>query len=60
MNIRGLYDRDSAAEYLSTSPRHVDDLRRGGKLISVFEGGKNKFRREDLDRYIDSLERRSA
>lgn len=60
MNIRGLYDRDAAAEYLSTSPRHVDDLRRGGKLISVFEGGKNKFRREDLDRYIDSLERRSA
>ncbi len=60
MMIRGLYDRDAAAEYLSTSPRHVDDLRRGGKLISVFEGGKNKFRREDLDRYIDSLERRSA
>lgn len=58
--IRGLYDRDNAAEYLSTSPRHVDDLRRGGKLISVFEGGKNKFRREDLDRYIDSLERKSA
>lgn len=60
MMIRGLYDRDAAAEYLSTSPRHVDDLRRGGKLISVFEGGKNKFRREDLDRYIDSLERKSA
>lgn len=60
MMIRGLYDRDAAADYLSTSPRHVDDLRRGGKLISVFEGGKNKFRREDLDRYIDSLERRSA
>lgn len=60
MMIRGLYDRDAAADYLSTSPRHVDDLRRGGKLISVFEGGKNKFRREDLDRYIDSLERKSA
>ena len=55
MSIRGLYDRESAAEYLSTSPRHIDDLRRGGKLIAVFEGGKNKFPREELDRYIASL-----
>ncbi|GAA2418521.1 helix-turn-helix domain-containing protein [Mycolicibacterium llatzerense] len=53
--MRGLYDRDAAAEYLSTSPRHIDDLRRGGKLIAVFEGGKNKFPREELDRYIDGL-----
>ncbi len=53
--VRGLYDRDAAAEYLSTSPRHIDDLRRGGKLLAVYEGGKNKFRREDLDRYIATL-----
>lgn len=57
--VRGLYDRDSAAEYLSTSPRRIDELRRGGKLFAVFEGGKHKFPREELDRYIASLRQRS-
>lgn len=65
MSDRGLYDRDSAAEYLSTSARRVDELRRAGELIAAIDGREYKFRRRDLDAYCDSLEdfepgRRSA
>lgn len=54
-NFRGLYDRESAGVYLSTSPRRIDELRRSGKLYAVQDGRQWKFTREDLDRYIRSL-----
>lgn len=55
MSIRGLYNKFGAADYLSTSERRVDELRRAGILIAVQDGREWKFRRVDLDTYIDSL-----
>lgn len=52
---RGLYDRAAAAEYLSTSAYRVDGLRRAGTLPAVQDGREWKFRRADLDGYIDGL-----
>lgn len=52
---RILYDRDSAAVMLSCSPRQIDELRRAGRLVAVFEGREYKFRHADLEAYADSL-----
>ncbi|MFN3007397.1 helix-turn-helix domain-containing protein [Mycolicibacterium wolinskyi] len=55
MPNRLLYDRDGAAEQLSTSPRRLDELRRSGLLIAVKDGREWKYTAEDLQRYVDSL-----
>lgn len=52
---RGLFDRDQAAEFLSTSARRVDELRRGGALRAVRDGREYKFTSTDLLAYIDGL-----
>lgn len=52
---RMLYDRDGAAEQISTSPRRVDELRRAGLLLAVQDGREWKYTAEDLQRYVDSL-----
>lgn len=53
--MKGLYDRDSAAEYLSTSARRIDELRRGGVLVARQDGREWKFAKADLDKYIETL-----
>jgi hypothetical protein len=55
MGDKGLYDKDSAADYLSTSDRRVAELRRSGALTSVRDGREWKYRPSDLDANIDSL-----
>ena len=55
MSVRGLYDKDAAAEYLSTSPRRVTELRLGLKLKAVRDGREWKFTKTDLDYYISKL-----
>ncbi|SLH96828.1 Gp56 [Mycobacteroides abscessus subsp. abscessus] len=52
---RGLFDRDQAAEFLSTSSRRVDELRRAGALRAVRDGREYKFTSSDLLTYIDGL-----
>lgn len=52
---RGLFDRDQAAEFLSTSARRVDELRRAGVLRAVRDGREFKFTSSALAAYIDSL-----
>lgn len=52
---RGIKGRGFAAEYLDTSPRRVDELRKAGVLPSVRDGREWKFRIADLDAYIESL-----
>ncbi|WP_234820680.1 helix-turn-helix domain-containing protein [Mycolicibacterium goodii] len=52
---RMLYDRDGAAEQLSTSPRRIDELRRAGILLAVKDGREWKYTAQDLQRYVDSL-----
>jgi excisionase family DNA binding protein len=49
--VKGLFDKDGAAEYLSTSARRIDELRRAGELIAVEDGREFKFNREALDEY---------
>jgi hypothetical protein len=51
----GLYDKVGAADYLSTSPRRIDELRRAGMLIAVADGRTFKYTRADLDAYVASL-----
>lgn len=51
----GLFNREAAAVYISTSDRRVDELRRAGLLTSVQDGREWKYRRADLDAYIESL-----
>ncbi|WP_100514869.1 helix-turn-helix domain-containing protein [Mycobacteroides abscessus] len=52
---RGLFDRDQAAEFLSTSSRRVDELRRAGVLRAVRDGREFKFTSAALATYIASL-----
>lgn len=53
--MKGLYDADGAAAYLSTSQRRIHDLRRAGELAAVQDGREFKFTQDELDRYIESL-----
>jgi succinate dehydrogenase/fumarate reductase flavoprotein subunit len=55
MPERGLYDKDAAAVYLSTSARRIDELRRAGDLVAAVDGREYKYRRRDLDAYCDGL-----
>jgi excisionase family DNA binding protein len=55
MTDRLLYDDDGAAELLSTTPRRVADLRRAGELVAVKDGRTYKYRRDDLQTYVDTL-----
>ena len=55
-----LMTREIAAYYISGSLRDVDDLKAQGELIPVGKSKRIKFRKEDLDRYVANLERRSA
>lgn len=48
---KGLFDKDGAAEYLSTSTRRVDELRRAGELEAVQDGREYKYNVEALDTY---------
>ena len=51
----GLLDREKAADYLSTSPRRIDELRRSGKVLATLDGKQWKFTVADLERYIRGL-----
>lgn len=53
-----LMTREQAAYYLGISPRSVSQLVAEGKLNPVVHNalGHPKFKRSDLDEYIDSLE----
>ncbi|SII09350.1 Gp56 [Mycobacteroides abscessus subsp. abscessus] len=52
---QGIKGREFAAEYLDTSARRVDELRKAGVLPSVRDGRVWKFRICDLDAYIENL-----
>ena len=56
MSERLLYDEDAAAELLSTTSRRVAELRRSGQLLAVKDGRQYKYRRDDLQAYVDGLD----
>ena len=51
-NWSGLYDIEGAAEYLTTTPRHIKRLWAERKLPAVKLGGKVRFKQSDLDLFI--------
>lgn len=53
-----LMTREVAAYYISGSLRDIDELKASGELIPVGKSKRIKFRKDDLDRYIDSLKER--
>lgn len=53
--MKGLFDKFGAGEYLSTSERRIDELRRAGKLTAVQDGREYKYRLADLEEYIAGL-----
>lgn len=57
---RGLFDREQAAEFLSTSSRRIDELRRAGALRAVRDGREFKFTSSALAAYIDGLPTNAA
>lgn len=50
----GLLGWDGAAEYLSTSQRHVRTLVDKHRIAHIKVGGLIRFRVSDLDAYIDA------
>ena len=49
-----LFDKGGAAHYLQTTERHVRRLAQEKRLAHVKVGHFVRFRRSDLDRYLES------
>ena len=49
------FDRDSAAAYLSISPRSLDELQAKGELIPKQLGAKRLYLRRDLEEFAERL-----
>lgn len=49
------FDRDAAAEYLSISPRKLDEVQAKGDLIPKKFGSRRIYRREDLEAFLLKL-----
>lgn len=50
--------RELAAYYLSMSLRELDSLKATGALIAHGDGKRVKFKKAELDRYVESLPER--
>jgi excisionase family DNA binding protein len=50
----GLYDDDQAAQYLNTSKRHLERRRAERQLPFVRVGRKIRYKKSDLDAYIEA------
>jgi hypothetical protein len=55
-----LMTREIAAFYISGSLREIDELRHKGELTPVGTGKWVKFRKTDLDRYVERLPERKT
>ena len=63
MNLRiefppALFTRELAAFYISGSLRDVDELRAKGELIPVGTSKRVKYKKADLDRWVENLPER--
>jgi hypothetical protein len=50
-----LLDRERAADYLSVSPRKLDEIQAAGELIPKKHGSKRLYLREDLEEFAGRL-----
>lgn len=55
-----LMTREVAAYYIGGSLRDIDDLKALGEITAVGDTKRVKFRKADLDKYIDTLPERGA
>lgn len=55
-----LMTRETAAAYIDGSLRDVDELRAQKKITPVGESKRIKFRKSDLDEYIEGLREKGA
>ena len=55
-----LMTRETAAYYIDGSLRDIDRLREQKKITPVGEGRRVKYRKSELDAWIDSLPERPA
>lgn len=46
--------REDAALYIAVSPRKLDELQARSEIIPIDVDGMKRFRRSELDRYIDT------
>jgi hypothetical protein len=53
-----LMTREMAAFYISGSLREIDELRSAGRITAVGQQKRVKFRKVDLDTYVESLKSR--
>ena len=51
-NWSGLFDKQGAADYLTTTPRHIQRLWTERKLPGIKIGKFVRFKKSDLDTYI--------
>ena len=54
-----LFTRELAAHYLSMSVREIDLLRGQGEIIAIGDGKRVKFKKSELDRYVQNLPERT-
>ncbi len=52
-NWSGLYDDESAAEYLDTTERHLERLRSRREITFVRVGRKIRYKKSDLDAFVE-------
>lgn len=55
-----LMTREVAAYYIDGTLRDIDELRAQGHITPVGTQKRIKFRKEDLDKYIESMPERDA
>jgi len=53
------FDRKGAANYIGVSPSKISELLSAGELSTVVIGGRPKYLKEELDRYVERLRRKS-
>lgn len=53
-----LMTRELAAVYMSCSMREVDELRNRGEITAYGEGKRVRFKKSELDEYIEGLPER--
>ena len=51
-DVRGCYDRQGAADYLSIGTTKLDELRAKGLIKTTTIDGSPRFLRTDLDRFL--------
>lgn len=50
--IESIWDKEDVATYLKVEPRTIEDWVYQNKIPSIKMGGKRRFNKEDIDRWL--------